>query len=190
MNEAAGDLNRREDCLLLVIDMQGRLVPALDHSEARIVCASRLMRAARRLEVPVLATEHMPGRIGATDARLDGLLTPRDIIEKSAFSAMAEDALPEALRGACRKRIAVCGAEAHVCVMQTALEMMTAGYQVSIVKDATGARHESDRAAAFERLRDAGAALVTAEMLIFEWLGRGDDPAFRDTLNLIKEADV
>ena len=182
-------VHRREDSLLLLIDMQERLVPALAEGAARLACAERLLRAARLLDVPVRATEHMPDRIGPTHPVLATALRGDEIIRKSAFSAMAEDGLQSALRNAGRRQIALCGAEAHVCVMQTGLELLAAGYRVALVTDATGARHEADRALAFDRLRAAGAVAVSAEMLIFEWLGRGDDPAFRAALAIIKEAD-
>ncbi len=184
-------LNRADDCVLLLIDLQERLVPAIDHGADRIAAAIRLLRAARLLRIPVRATEHMAERIGETVPEIAASLEPDEIIAKNSFSGWDTDALRAGLGDLPpRNRVIVAGTEAHVCVMQTALDLQSARFAVSVVMDATGSRFEEDRQAAFGRMRASGVTMVTSEMMIFEWLGRGDSPHFRDALAIIKERET
>ncbi len=113
-------------------------------------------------------------------------MPPSSIIGKRHFSAMAEPALPEVLGQLGRTQVLVGGMEAHVCVLQTALGILDAGYECWFVQDAAGSRHAADRLAAATRLAAAGARTVTAEMALFEWLRHADHPAFRSVHGLIK----
>jgi len=166
----------RKDCFLLVVDIQERLAPAVLDREEVVANAERLVRAATRLEVPVLMTEHCAAKIGPVLAGLRALVPPDAILPKVHFAAAREPG--------CAARFA--GLETHVCVLQTAISLTEAGYRPFVVGDAVSSRRPGDKEAALARLRDAGIGLVTGEMAIFEWLARGDDPAFRDLLPLIK----
>ncbi len=174
--------------LLLVVDIQQRLVPHVHDHEGVIARAEALLAAATRLGIPRLATEHCPQQIGPLVAAITNRVEPREVFAKTRFGAMDHPEF-EALLARCeRRQIVVAGMEAHVCVMQTALGLVAAGYEVIVVGDAVGSRAErqSDRELALSRLRDAGCTIAGTETVLFEWIGSGDDAAFRDVLSIVK----
>ena len=171
---------------LLVIDMQERLLPAIHDSAAVVSRVAALITAADLLGVPVLATEQYPKGLGATVADLAPTIGDRRVA-KLAFSAAGEAAVAAWLAAADAKAtVALCGVEAHVCVLQTALDLAAAGRSVAVVADAAGSRRPEDRALALDRARAHGIGVVGAEMVIFEWLARADTPAFRQLQPVIK----
>lgn len=176
------------DCsLLFVIDIQAKLLPAMAARETVLARTAILMRAARRLGVPMLVTEHYPKGIGATVPALAALTTPGETIEKLHFDCAAEPAVRAQLALMHPRRQAVlCGIEAHVCVLQSAFGLQAAGWEVAVVADATSTRRQIDLECGLRRLAAAGIAIVTSEMVVFEWLGRAATPEFRDLLALIK----
>ena len=175
----------RDSCLI-VVDVQERLAPAIADHERLICRCTVILQAARRLEVPLLASEHCPQGLGPTIAALASELGPEHRIEKRHFSCLAEPEFRGRLdRFGCKQAV-LCGAETHVCVLQTALDLQAAGTQVFLVADATGSRDPRDRDVALARLAQAGGVVVTTEMVVFEWLRRADTPAFKDLLTLIK----
>lgn len=167
--------------ILLVIDLQTRLLPAIDQGAAVLDQAAWLVDLAQLLEVPVLATEHCPERIGLTDAGLRARFPASAIVEKTHFSAVAGgDLLPR--RPVDREQWVVAGTEAHVCVLQTVLDLLAAGQTVFVVDEAVGSRQPRDKALALARMRQQGAVIVSREMVAFEWLARADAPLFREVL--------
>jgi nicotinamidase-related amidase len=173
---------------VLLIDAQHRLVPAIDDADAVVAAMSRLLRGADRLEVPVRATAHCADAIGETVAALGDRLGQGRILGKRHFDAVAEPAIRTVLADLRRPVAVVAGVEAHVCVAQTALGLLAAGWKVLVAEDACGSRRAADREAGLARLRAAGCVPVTVEALLFEWLGNADHPAFREVLSIIKEA--
>ncbi|MBL8588163.1 MAG: isochorismatase family protein [Methylobacteriaceae bacterium] len=168
--------------VLLVVDFQARLTPAIEAGEAVLVEAKRLIGAARLLDVPVVATEQNPQGLGGT---VPGLLPPDvPIVEKHSFDAARAPALAPLLPAG--RDIVLCGCEAHVCVLQTAFGLIAAGRRVAVVADAVGSRKAASKAAALARLAAGGADVVTAEMAIFEWLGEARHPRFREALALVR----
>ncbi len=167
---------------LMIIDIQDKLMPAISGGERVIANAARLIGAARRLGVPILATEQYPEGLGGSVAGLLGDDIP--VYAKTTFDSAATPGIPEAL--APESRIVVAGCEAHVCVMQTVLGLLEAGRQVAVVQDAIGSRVEANHEAACRRMERHGADLVTTEMVIFEWLGDAQHPAFREVIKLVK----
>jgi nicotinamidase-related amidase len=175
-----------ERSLLLVVDVQTRLAPSVEgHQDVFARCLA-LAEGARELGVPIVATEHCPEAIGSTLPLLMQVVNPSQIVAKRHFSAMDEAALPEVLGRAGRTQVVVAGMEAHVCVLQTALGIAAAGYDCRVAVDAVGSRHGEDKQVALERLRQAGIGLVTAEMVLFEWMVHADHPAFRTIISRIK----
>lgn len=172
--------------ILVIVDVQARLAPHVLGAEGLERRCIALVKGAQVLGVPVLATEHCAEAIGATLPSIAGLLAPAQVIGKRHFSAMDEAALPRALGESGRRQVLVAGMEAHVCVMQTALGILAAGYDTRIVVDAVGSRREADSAAAIARMLAAGAGQVSTEMLLFEWLANADHPGFRKILALVK----
>lgn len=173
------------DSMVLLVDMQTGLLPAIANSEALVARTERLLAAARRLDVPVVATEHCADKIGATDTRLASLAT--HVLHKVHFDATREAEFPERLPVG-RHNVLMLGTEAHVCVLQTALGLAQSGYNPWLVADCIGSRRESDRATALQRWLSGGGNIISSEMAMFEWLGSAEHPEFRDVLALVKDA--
>lgn len=173
----------RDSSLLLIIDMQVKLLPAMHESQALRQNVLRLARVARRLAVPVHATAHWPDKIGAIHAEL----TPhiQETFDKTHFNACREPGFVETLPRS-RPRILLCGTEAHICVLQTGLGLARAGFSPILVADGIGSRHPADWQAACDRWRGQGLEIVTSEMAIYEWLETPSHPAFRDVLKWVK----
>jgi nicotinamidase-related amidase len=171
---------------LLVVDVQERLAPAVRGGEACIERCRLLIEAARRLEVPVIASEQYPKGLGPTVPALAGLLAPEQIYAKRHFSCTADPRLRAALQGLMRPEIVICGMEAHVCVLQTALGLRTQGLQPIVVADAVASRRAEARALALERMRAAGVEIVDAEMVLFEWLREAGTAEFKALAPLIR----
>jgi nicotinamidase-related amidase len=177
---------RRESCLLLVVDVQSRLAPAVFGQE-RVISRSRaLVDAATLLGVPAYASEHVPESIGPLVDALRGPLPEDHVLRKTHFSCADEPTLLMALRSARRPQVLLTGMEAHVCVMQSALGLAARGLEVYVARDAVGSRREEDRETALARLAQAGVRIVTAEMAMFEWMHRADAPELRELLRIVK----
>ena len=176
----------RDDSLLLVVDVQQRLAPAISGRDEAVAAIEKLVKVARRLDVPVLATEQYPKGLGPTIEPIASLLPNDARVEKLHFNASRESTLQERLQRHGRRQILLCGMEAHICVAQTALGLRELGYEVFMIADAVGSRRQENRLAALDRLSAEGVRQVTSEMVLFEWLGRSDDPAFKDMLELIR----
>lgn len=193
---------------LVLVDYQERLMPAIFEGPAVLANARRLAQLAHLVDVPVWGTEQNPSRLGPNDQALRALC--RRTLAKMHFSA-AEEGLGEWLRPPARPQggnvrslpkhlqkgreqqpaggrasIVIAGCEAHVCLLQTALDLLDDEFEVWVVTDACGSRTERNRDAAFDRLASAGAELVTTEMVAFEWLRGCEHPAFKDMLALVK----
>jgi nicotinamidase-related amidase len=190
---------------LVLMDYQTRLMPAIFEGDAVLANAVRLGQMARLLAVPVWGTEENPSRLGENVPGVRSLC--HKTLIKMHFSAVEEGlgewlrppakapqgnarSLPKHLQKASeapqRNMIVIAGCETHVCLMQTALDLLEDEFDVCVVTDACSSRTERNRDAAFDRLAGAGAELVTTEMVAFEWLRTAEHPAFRDVLALIK----
>lgn len=192
------------DCQLVLVDYQARLMPAIHEGERVLDRARLLARMAALLKVPVWGTEQNPQKLGPNDEVLRAL--SGQTLSKMQFDACAEGlvdrlrapaaptgnarSLPKHLQkkpaATGRDTVVIAGVEAHVCLLQTALGLIDDEFDVWVVTDACGSRSERDRDAAFDRLAANGAELVSAEMVAFEWLGGADHPKFREALALIK----
>ncbi len=172
-----------EGAVLLLIDLQERLMPVIADHEAVVARAVRLAEAAMLLDVPVRATEQSPAGLGPTVPPLAGY--PQAVMAKTTFSAAADPGLA-ALLPAGSGEIGVAGCEAHVCVLQTVLDLLAVGRRVAWVADATGSRDPADRTAAIDRARRHGAEIVTSEMVLFEWLRDARHPRFREVHKLLR----
>jgi nicotinamidase-related amidase len=171
---------------VLVVDVQTRLAPAMHEREACIDRCRVLVQAARRLDVPVIASEQYPDGLGPTVEALAALLPPERVFAKRHFAGATDPALGAALRALDRAQIVLCGMEAHVCVLQTALGLKAEGLAPVVVADAVASRRPESKALALARLRAHGVEIVEAEMVLFEWLREAGTPAFKALLPLIK----
>ena len=172
------------DSLVLLVDMQTGLLPAVADSEKVVARAQRLLSGARGLGIPTLATEHCADKIGSTDTRLASLVDL--VIRKHHFDATREGDFQRQLPVG-RHNILVLGTEAHVCVLQTALGLASSGYTPWLVADCIGSRYERDRDTAIQRWLASGGNVLSSEMALFEWLGSARHPQFRDVLGLVKQ---
>lgn len=166
------------DSCLLLIDIQERLVPALQDGAALAANALWLQQVAQRIGVPVLLTEQYSKGLGQTLPALRDGHAAAAIVEKLQFSAVGEGELLQR-PGGDRRQFVVCGGEAHVCVLQTVLDLLGQGRQVYVVEEAVGSRRASDKALALARMQQAGAVIVSREMVAFEWLERAGTELFR-----------
>lgn len=167
---------------LLLIDFQTKLMPVIDDAAATVINARRLIEAAAILSVPALFTEQNAQRLGPTVGDLAP--DPSLIVHKMTFDACpAPDFLPRLSEG---HAIVVAGWEAHVCVLQTVLGVLETGRQVFVVRDAIGSRRAESKETAVSRMARHGAEIVTAEMVVFEWLKTAEHPRFRELAALIK----
>ena len=167
--------------LLLIIDVQEKLTPAIEGGAAMIKTIQKLAAAADLLGIPVLATEQYPKGLGPTVTNLAG----RPTILKDSFDATAAEGFFQALP-ADRPELLLAGCEAHVCVLQTAMGLRRAGRRTILITDAVGSRKAADKAAALDRAAEEGVERVTAEMALFEWLQDRRHPRFREILALIR----
>ena len=175
----AAELLTADRSLLLLIDLQSKLAPAI-HNNAEVEQHCRwLVEVARELAVPVLATEQYPQGLGVTVPTVLALLKSEEILQKIHFSAYQEAHIQAALADAGRRQIILCGTETHVCVLQTALDLVAAGYQVYLVAEACVSRRDSDKQLALGRLQQAGVVIVSREMVAFEWLHQAGTAQFR-----------
>ena len=165
--------------VLLVIDMQEKIMPAIADHERLIAGVVWLTRAAQRLGVPVAVTELYAKSLGPTVADLRSLLPADAVGAKSHFSAVAAKCL-SALPGADRAQVVVAGVEAHVSLLQTALELMEDGKEVYVVADCVGSRRDADRDLALARVRQEGVRIVSREMVVCEWLGEAGTPLWKE----------
>jgi nicotinamidase-related amidase len=170
---------------LLVIDVQEKLMVKIPDAAALTRNIAFLIDVARALEVEVVATEQYPKGLGPTVAPLAQRLPTRP--DKLAFSSCGVPGLADGLRAAGRTRIVLAGIEAHVCVLNTALDLLAGGFTVYLAVDAVGSRYDIDRDIAIQRLAGAGAILTTAETCAFEWLGGAQHPQFKAVSRLVQE---
>ncbi len=188
----AGLIDAGRSCLVAV-DLQARLLPAIHDAKAVIRQARLVLRAAGRLGVPVLLSEQYPRGLGPTAPEIAALAPAAAPIEKIAFSAAADDGFRARYAAVARSQVVLLGTEAHVCVLQTGLgllDLLGDAASLFVVADAVGSRDPANVRVALQRLELAGATIVTAEMVLFEWLRRADTAAFRDLLPWIKDPGI
>jgi nicotinamidase-related amidase len=172
------------DSGLLVVDVQDKLVPHVVGYDRLLGNLAFLLDAAHLLGVFIQATEQYPRGLGRTVPELASRLPQR--LEKLSFSCCAVPAIIENFRSAARSKIVVTGIETHVCVLHTALDLLAHDFRAYIVVDAVSSRSLLDHDVALRRLERAGAILVTAETVVFEWTAGADHPRFKDVSALVK----
>lgn len=172
-----------ENCLLLIIDIQEKLVNMLKDDEVK-KNSIILAKTADILNIETIITEQYPKGLGSTIEEIRNTFSNTDYVEKTAFSAYAE--IIEKIKASKKKQIILFGIETHICVLQTAFDLLNDKYEVFVVTNACGSRNEEDKLSAFSRLRHAGAQTVTTEMVVFELLKSSKNPKFKEIQNLIK----
>jgi nicotinamidase-related amidase len=178
----------RDDSLLLVIDIQRKLAPAIQDHERVTARTEALVSAAELFGIPKLITEHCPQQIGMLVEPLRSRFTDGEIFEKTAFAATDHPEFMQRVRQTGRRQVVMTGMETHVCVMQAALGLRREGLDVCIVADAVGSRAaaQADRGLAMARMADAGCLVAGTETVLFEWTRFATDERFRAILALVK----
>ncbi len=184
---------------LLVIDIQERLLPVIEDHAAVLRSTVFLVEASRLLNVPVDVSEQYPKGLGRTVPELQNVLQSQSDsgaacvpVEKMRFSAAG--AIEPKLAAASASQgfpisVAIAGIETHICVQQTALELLARGYRVSVIADAVGSRFSQDKQTALDLLRQAGVIVTSAESIVFEWCGSAEHPAFRSLSQLVRKRE-
>ncbi|MEW6612347.1 isochorismatase family protein [Thermithiobacillus tepidarius DSM 3134] len=184
---AAPLLARADDSLLLLVDLQDKLLAGIvrDTRQSLLQHAGILAQAARLLDVPVLGTEQYPEGLGTTAAALRAHL-PTAPVAKTRFSCCGVEAVDQAFAAEQRRCVVIAGVEAHICVLQTALHLLEQGYAPFVVEDAVASRSPAHKRNALARLRQAGVIVSNLESVLFEWLGDARHPAFKAVSALIR----
>lgn len=177
-----------EQCTLVVVDIQEKLLPPIFQKDQLVRNAQLLIRLADILKMPAIATTQYSKGLGNTIPEIASLLPHSETIDKLAFSCFGSDTFCTSLRRMPGQRTTVllCGMEAHICVAQTALAALREGYLVHVASDAVSSRTEWNRNVGLERMRSAGAVISSTEMIIYELLGSSGTPAFKDILKHLK----
>jgi nicotinamidase-related amidase len=173
------------DTGLLVVDVQEKLLKLIPSADRLIANIAFLLDVAKLLDMPVQATEQYPKGLGATVAELVPRLPERP--DKLAFSSCAVPSVVDAFHRAARPKVVVLGIETHVCILHTALDLLTLGFRTYIPVDAVNSRFEADYEFALRRLEQAGAILTTTETCVFEWIGGSNHPKFKEISKLVQE---
>jgi nicotinamidase-related amidase len=185
MNPAA--ICRRDESQLVIVDMQERLGGAMNQEalQTTVRNCSILLQAARLLEIPALYTEQYPKGLGITLPELAPWLSPESRVEKTCFSCCEESDFGSKLDDT-RPQVILAGMEAHICVLQTALQLHEMRRQVFVVEDAVLSRNAASKANALDRLRQAGVIVTNTESVVFEWLKVAEGDAFKQIIKLVQ----
>jgi len=177
-----------QQCALLVVDIQQKLLPPIFNKDQLVKNSQLLIRLAKILELPILVTTQYTRGLGATVPEIASLLegvTPIDKMEFGCFGSEQFRSQLQELRGD-RNTVLLCGMEAHICVMQTALGALNAGYLVHVASDAVGSRAEWNWKIGLERMKSAGAVISSTEMMMYELLRCSGTQQFKEMLQYIK----
>jgi nicotinamidase-related amidase len=173
------ELLEQDRSALLLIDIQERLFPSIHERQKMLERIELLLFAASLLKVPVLATEQYPKGLGKTIENIHRIIPDLQPLEKVDFSCLPAPGFKDRLASLQRRQIIVTGIETHICVAQTALDLIAQGEEVFVVADATGSRRPLDAETALRRLDRSGAVIITAESVVFEWLRRAGTEVFK-----------
>jgi len=187
-NDNARRRLRAEDCALLVIDIQQKLLPPIHEGPRLVHNAQLLIRLANILHLPVVATTQYKNGLGDVVPEIAALLPSSPALDKLQFGCFGDAPFCSALKqlAPARNTLLLCGMETHICVMQTALGALDSGYLVHVASDAVGSRSELNWRVGLERMQAAGALLSSTEMMIYELLGGSGTPAFKEMLPFLK----
>ena len=186
MNQKPLFLNKDQACFLL-IDLQQRFIPAMEQSEYELIRKNIIIlsQAAKILNIPLLYTQQYTKGLGNTDplilSHIDG-----EHIEKNCFSCYGEDCFIESIEKTGRKQILIAGIETHICVLQTALDLLEKGYDVMVLEDAVMSRTSRNKKTALDYLAQSGAWIGCLELALFQILKKSGSPEFKEISSLIK----
>ncbi len=173
-------LMKKTDSLLLIIDVQERLAPAMDNPREVINGCATLLGVAQELGVPCVISEQYPQGLGQTMVDLRNELAPDSTyFPKIEFSCWQNEKIAQEIKKHNKKQIIIAGVETHICVVQTAIDLKNAGYDVFVVSNACSSRNQLNHVLGLQRLMHSGVEVVNTEMVIFEWLEKAGSPEFK-----------
>ena len=175
-----------QDSVLVIVDMQERLIPKIYDKQTVISNAITLIKSAGILNIPIIVTEQYPKGLGPTIPEIKDLIVPWQPIDKICFSCFGSSDFSKKLKELKRDNLILCGIESHICIMQTALDGLKSGYSVFFVKDAISSRTKNNKETGFERMTQAGAITTSTEMVMFELLREAGTDKFKQIVSLIK----
>ena len=175
-----------QQCCLTVVDVQGKLAQLMHGREALFRNIQILVRAAKILEFPILWCQQCPEALGPTVPEIAQLLADIEPINKSAFSCCGAEQFNAGLSELARNQILLCGIETHVCIYQTAIDLLRQGFNVNVIADAVSSRTPENKQIALNKLAAEGANITSTEMALFELLKTAEHPKFRQIAQLIK----
>jgi len=176
----------KEDCGLILVDVQGSLARIVQHSDLFIANTIKLIQCCKLLSIPVVWLEQNPKGLGATIPEISELLKDSTVNEKVHFNALFEESIKEVIKATDKKRWLVAGIEAHICVYQTVLGLLDEGFEVDVVSDCISSRLQTNIDLALLKMRDHGASITSLEMCIFELMKSSKINNFREILSVIK----
>lgn len=187
-SDIQAQLCKTDDSCLIIVDVQTRLAQAIPakRRSAAFGNIGILLQAAQRLDVPVLVTEQYPKGLGTTEPELNSLLTndtPK--FEKTCFACSSNKDFLAALKASGRRQLILTGMEAHICILQTAMQLIAEDYALMVVADAVCSRNKQDYKLALQRMRGAGCTLCSTESVLFEWLGDSRHRHFKELSQLL-----
>ncbi len=176
----------REDCMLLIVDIQQAMLKVIDTWKKVTQKVNQLTQVAETLGIPILLTEQYSKGLGATIPEVSGQISSPKVFHKEHFSACLESGFLSLIKSYHRHKIVVVGMEAHVCVLQTGLDLIREGYQLQLVADGVASRTTQNRDIALDLFREAGAVITSAEIVIFQWARGANTEDFRKILPIVK----
>lgn len=177
---------KKEDALALIVDIQERLLPVMEQKDLLLKNTRILMEGLQILDVPMMITQQYTKGLGMTDPSLFPFTGTDHYLEKRTFSCWADEGIQQAIQSCHCRQIILCGIESHICVQQTALDLIHAGYEVILVTDCVSSRKASDKEIALRRMEQEGVRLTTYESLLFEIMETSLHPRFKEISKLIR----
>ena len=175
-----------ENAVLLIVDIQGKLALLMHRKELLFKNVQKLIKGIRVLGIPILWVEQNPQGLGPTIPEISNLLPDIQPIGKMSFSSCRNDRFLQALQALNRKQVLIAGIEAHVCVYQTAVDLVGIGYEVQVAADAVSSRSLKNKETGLQRMRDSGVSLTSVETALFELLKVADGEPFREIIRIVK----
>jgi nicotinamidase-related amidase len=176
----------KEDSAAVIIDIQERLLPHMYDGEKMLRNCEKLIEGLKILSVPITVTQQYTKGLGPTQPSIMEMFSDFSFIEKTTFSCCGEPAFRENISLSGKKNIIICGIEAHVCVLQTCIDLIDDGFTPVIVADCISSRKPEDKSIAIERMRQEGALITTLESILFELTGRAGNDIFKSISRLVK----
>jgi len=176
----------KEQSVLVIVDVQGKLANIMSGNERLIEQLGLLIEGAKLLDVPIIWLEQLPDKLGPTVESLAEKLSPELPIAKSAFSGYGEEKFRQRLIDEGRKQVILAGIETHVCVYQTAQDLLSNNYEVTVVADAVSSRSEDNKQVGLQMMTQRGATLSCVEAVLFELQQKAEGDVFRGLIKLIK----